>query len=170
LRLDLDRPLCGAMVDTAVMSRGPSARLDIEEDNVRDKKLIILVALLIVLSLGHDVDHIARGDIRWQLSPEAALSAVIIFIKYAFLGLALFFYLKNELGPRFWAIGAGIGVALGWRAHFSPFSYETPQYIYHAYATPAAGWLAVAWLVALMLVLITMAIYAEYLWARGIPR
>jgi fluoride ion exporter CrcB/FEX len=119
--------------------------------------------------LGHDFDH-ARGDIRWQLSPEATLSAVIILAKYGFLGLALFFYLKNKLGPRFWAIGAGIGVTLGWLAHFSPFSYETPQYIYHAYATPAAGWLAVAWLVALMLVLITIAIYAEYLWARGIPR
>jgi fluoride ion exporter CrcB/FEX len=137
---------------------------------VCDKKLIILVVLLIALSLGHDFDHIARGDIRWQPGPEAALSSVIILAKYAFLGLALFFYLKNKLGPRFWMIGAGIGVALGWLAHFSPFSYETPQYIYHAYVTPAAGWLAVAWLVALMLVLITIAIYAEYLWARGIPR
>jgi hypothetical protein len=28
------------------------------------------------------------------------------------------------------------------------------------------GWLAVAWLAALMLVLIGTAIYAEYLWAR----
>jgi hypothetical protein len=137
---------------------------------VRDKKLIALVVLLIALSLGHDVDHIARGDIRWQLSPEAALSAVIILVKYGFLGLAIFFYLKNKLGPRFWAIGADIGVALGWLAHFSPFSYETPQYIYHTYAAPAAGWLAVAWLVALMLALIVTAIYAEYLWARGIPR
>ncbi len=137
---------------------------------MRDKKLIILVTLLIVLNLGHDVDHIARGDIRWQLSPEAALSAVIILVKYGFLGLALFFYLKNKIGPLFWAIGAGTGVALGWLAHLSPFTDETPQYIYHAYATPAAGWLAVAWLVALMLVLITIAIYAEYLWARGIPR
>jgi hypothetical protein len=137
---------------------------------VRDKKLIILVALLIVLSLGHDVDHIFRSDIPWPLTSGPLLPIVIFFAKYGFLGLALFFYLKNKLGPRFWAIGAGIGVALGWLAHFSPFSYETPQYIYHAYATPAAGWLAVAWLVALMLVLITIAIYAEYLWARGIPR
>lgn len=137
---------------------------------MRDKKLIILVALLIVLSVGHDFDHFARGDIRWQLSPEAALSAVIILAKYVFLGLALFFYLKNKLGPLFWAIGAGIGVALGWLAHFSPFTDETPQDIYHAYATPAAGWLAVAWLVALMLDLILTAIYAEYLWTRELRR
>jgi hypothetical protein len=122
-----------------------------------------LVVLLIALSLGHDADHIARGDIRWQLLP-----VVITLAKYAFLGLALFFTLKNKLGPLFWAIFAGIGVALGWLAHFSPFTDQTPEYIYHAYATPAAGWLAVAWLAALMLVLITTAIYAEYLWARGL--
>jgi hypothetical protein len=137
---------------------------------VRDKKLVALVLLLIALSLGHDVDHFARGDIPWHLSPEAALSAVIIVAKYAFLGLALFLYLKNKLGPLFWAIGGGVGVALGWLAHFSPFSYETPQSIYHAYTTPAVGLLAVAWLAALMLVLITIAVYAEYLWARGLQR
>jgi hypothetical protein len=65
-------------------------------------------------------------------------------------------------------MGAGTGVAPGWLAHFSPFTDQTPQYIYHAYATAAAGWLAVASLVALMLALITTAIYAEYLWARGL--
>jgi hypothetical protein len=137
---------------------------------VRDKKLIILVVLLIVLSLGHDVDHIFRGDIPWPLTSGPLLPKSIIVIKYTLLGLALFFYLKNKIGPLFWAIVGGIGVALGWLAHFSPFTDQTPQYIYHAYATPAAGWLAVGWLVALMLALITTAIYAEYLWARGLPR
>jgi hypothetical protein len=131
---------------------------------MRDKTLIALVALLIVLSLGHDVDHMIRGDIRWQPWP-----AIIILAKYALLGFGLFFYLKGKLGPLFWAIFAGIGVALGWLAHFSPFAEQTPQAIYHAYATPAAGWLAVAVLSALMLSLIATAIYAEYLWARGLP-
>jgi hypothetical protein len=118
--------------------------------------------------LGHDVDHIFRGDIPWPLSSGPLLPKSIIVVKYALLGLALFFYLKNKIGPLFWAIAAGIGVALGWLAHFSPFTDQTPQYIYHAYATPAAGWLAVAWLAALMLVLIVTMIYAEYLWARGL--
>jgi hypothetical protein len=129
-----------------------------------DKKLTALVVLLIVLSLGHDFDHIARGDIRWQLLP-----IFIFFGKYAFLGLGLFFTLKNKLGPLFWAITAGLGVALGWLAHLSPFTNQTPQFIYHAYATPAAGFLAVAWLAALMLTLIATTLYAEYLWARGLP-
>ncbi len=136
---------------------------------MRDKKLIILVVLLIVLTLGHDIDHIFRGDIPWPLTSGPLLPKAILFMQFAFLGLALFFYLKNKIGPLVWAIAAGIGVALAWLAHFSPFTDQTPQYIYHAYATPAAGLLAVAWLVALMLVLIITAIYAEYLWARGIP-
>jgi hypothetical protein len=66
------------------------------------------------------------------------------------------------------AIVAGAGAAFSWLAHFSPFTEQTPHYIYHACATSAAGWLAVAWLVALMLVLIITAIYAEYMWARGL--
>jgi hypothetical protein len=107
-----------------------------------------------------------RGDIPWPLTSGPLLPKAIIFIQFAFLGLALFFYLKNKIGPLFWVITAGIGVALVWLAHFSPFTDQTPQYIYSAYASPAAGWLAVAWLVALMLTLITTAIYAEYLWAR----
>ena len=66
---------------------------------MRDKKLIILVALLIVLSLGHGADHIARGDIRWQFLPIG-----IFFAEYASIGLALYFYLKKDwtavLGDR----------------------------------------------------------------------
>jgi len=133
---------------------------------VRDKKLIILVVLLIVLILGHDVDHMFRGDIPWPLTSGPLLPKAILFIQLAAIGLALFFYLKNKIGPLFWAIAAGIGVALLWLGHFSPFTDQTPQDIYHAYETPAAGWLAVVWLVALMLNLIAIAIYAEYLWAR----
>jgi len=137
---------------------------------VLDKKLIVLVVLLIVLTLGHDVDHMFRGDIPWPLASGPLLPKAILFIQFAFLGLALSFYLRNKIGPLFWALAAGIGVTLAWLAHFSPFTDQTPQYIYRAYQTPAAGALAVAWLVALMLVLITIAIYAEYLWARGMPR
>ena len=135
-----------------------------------DKKLIVLVVLLIVLTLGHDVDHMFRGDIPWPLASGPLLPKAILFIQFAFLGLALSFYLRNKIGPLFWALAAGIGVTLAWLAHFSPFTDQTPQYIYRDYQTPAAGALAVAWLVALMLVLITIAIYAEYLWARGMPR
>ena len=96
------------------------------------------------------------------------LFIVIILAIFSILVFGLYFYLKSKAGPLFWAIVAGTGVAFGWLAHFSPFTDQTPRYICNAYDTPAVGWLAVAWLVALMLVLIATAIYAEYLWARGL--
>ena len=130
---------------------------------MRDKTLIILVIVLIALSLGHDFDHIMRGDIGGRLLP-----AFIILVKYAFLGFGLFFYIKKKIGPLFWAITAGLGVTLGWLAHFSPFTDQTPQFIFQAYANPIAGALAVTLLVALMLAMIATTIYAEYLWARNL--
>lgn len=133
---------------------------------MRDKILIALVVLVIILNLGHTVDHFVRGDFRWPLTMATVPPFLVTLAINAILGFGLYFYLKNKLGPLFWAIVAGIGVAFGWLAHFSPFTEQTPQYIYRAYETPALGWLAVAWLAALMLVLIGTAIYAEYLWAR----
>ncbi|MGH6858429.1 MAG: hypothetical protein ACRECP_12550 [Methylocella sp.] len=137
---------------------------------MRDKKLITLVVLIIILTLGHTADHIYRGDLRWPPTLETLPPIVITLAINAILDFGLYFYLRNMAGPLFWAIVAGGGVALGWLAHFSPFTDQTPQYIYRAYETPAVGWLAVAWLVALMLALITTAVYAEYLWARRLPR
>jgi hypothetical protein len=135
---------------------------------VRDKILIALVVLIIILNLGHTVDHFARGDFRWPVTVESVPPIIVTLAINAILGFGLYFYIKNKVGPLFWAIVTGTGVAFGWLAHFSPLTEQPPQYIYRAYETPALGWLAVAWLAALMLVLIVTAIYAEYLWARGL--
>jgi hypothetical protein len=133
---------------------------------VHDKKLLALIILVTILSLGHTADHIARGDLSWPLSVASLPSVIITLAIYAVLGFGLYFYLTNKVGPGFWAIAAGIGVLFGWLAHFSPFTDQTPQYICSAYKTPAIGWLALIWLVALMISLIVAGLYAEYLWAR----
>jgi hypothetical protein len=132
---------------------------------VPDKKLAALVALIILLSLGHGIDHVVRGDFRLQLDTESMPRYAIIVAQYAILGFGLYFYLKNKVGPLFWSIVAGIGVVLAWLAHFSPFSEQTPQTIYRAYATPAAGTAAVSVLALLMLTLVATAVYSQYLWA-----
>ena len=129
---------------------------------MRDKKLIILVVLVIILSLLHAADHIARGDFRLESVPYILYLLVIYTVPAG----GLYLYVKNKVGPRFWAIVAGLGVALGWLGHFSPFTDQPPQYIWAAYKSAAAGWLAVGCLVALMLVLIVTGIYAVYLSAR----
>ncbi len=130
-----------------------------------DKKLAILITVIVLLSLGHDVDHVIRGDFGLSLAGSAPVIAVLLS-KYAILGFRLYFYLKNKVGPLFWAIIAGIGVVLAWLAHFSPFSAQTPQSIYRAYATPAGGAGAVSVLALLMLALVATTVYSQYLWAR----
>ncbi len=60
--------------------------------------------------------------------------------------------------------GAGAGVAALWLGHLSPFTDQPPQFIFRAYVSATAGWLALICLVALMLALIVGALYAGYLW------
>jgi hypothetical protein len=132
-----------------------------------DKKLTILAASLVVLILGHDLDHVVRGDYRAGTYAELVPIAIVTIAKYGILGIGLFLLAKGRVGPGFWAIVAGIGAVLAWLAHFSPFSEQTPQVIYRAYETPAAGGFAVAGLALLMLVLVVTTLYAQYLWARA---
>lgn len=132
-----------------------------------DKTLSILAALILVLVVGHDVDHLVRGDYRFETFADGVPVVAVTLVKYAALGFGLFLYVKGRLGPGFWAIAAGIGVVLAWLAHFSPFSEQTPQFIYRAYESPVAGTLAVAWLAALGLALLATTLYALVLWARA---
>lgn len=132
-----------------------------------DKRLVAMVLLVALLSLGHTTDHVCRGDLRWSLTIESvpfiALNAAI----YLVIGVGLYLYLKSRVGPLFWAFVAGAGVAMLWLAHLSPFTDQPPQHIFRAYASATAGWLALICLVALTLALIVGTLYAEYLWARG---
>jgi hypothetical protein len=132
-----------------------------------DKTLSILVIAIIVLFAGHDIDHFLRGDFKLGSPAEAAAVVTVMIAQYVIFGFGLFFYVKGKLGPGFWAILAGLSVALAWLAHFSPFSEQTPQFIYGAYEAPAAGASAVALLAVLMLVLIATMLYATVVWARA---
>jgi hypothetical protein len=81
------------------------------------------------------------------------------------LGFGLYFYHKIRIGPLFWAIVAGTGVALGWLAHFSPFAEQTPQYIYRASEAPdGRRWHGLPRSCSCL----SSGIYAEDLWARGL--
>jgi hypothetical protein len=131
---------------------------------MRDKILIALVVVAAVLNLGHFVDHSARGDIPWPLTAQSVPFILLMAIIYTIVGGGLYLYWNNRVGPRFWAILAVLATAFAWFGHFSPFTDQPPQRILSAYASPAAGWLAVACLIALALTLVILAIYAGYLW------
>jgi len=134
---------------------------------MRDRRLVALVVLTTVLSLGHSVDHVARGDLPLPPGLESLPFILASLAIYATLGFGLYLYSKGRVGPRFWALAGGIGVAFGWLAHFSPFTDQPPRYIVSAYESAAVGWFAVAWLVALMASLVAGAIYATWLWVTA---
>jgi hypothetical protein len=78
-------------------------------------------------------------------------------IVYTIAGGGLYLYWTNRVGPGFWAIIGVLAAVFAWFGHFSPFTDQPPQHILHAYASPAAGWLAVGCLIALALTLVIMA-------------
>jgi len=132
-----------------------------------DAKLISLVALATILSVGHTVDHVLRGDLRWPLSAESVPFIVFSLVTYLVVGGGLYPYVKGRIGRRYWAIVGGLGLLVGWLGHFSPFTDQPPRHILDAYATGAAGWLALGWLIMLMLTLIAGTLYATYLSGRA---
>jgi hypothetical protein len=133
---------------------------------MRDRRLTALVVLATILSLGHTVDHVLRGDLHWPLTLESVPFVVVSLVTYLVVGWGLYLYVMGKIGPRLWAIVGGIGVVGGWLGHFSPFTDQPPRYILGAYASAAAGWFALAWLIMLMLVLIVATVYATHLSIR----
>jgi hypothetical protein len=134
---------------------------------MRDKKLIALIIVGTILSLGHNVDHIVRGDLALPLTLESVPFIVVTLVTYTIIACGLYLYSKGKVGARFWAIFAGAGLAFGWLGHFSPFTDQPARYVFNAYESVIAGWLALSCLLALMLTLMIAAVYAAYLWAVG---
>jgi hypothetical protein len=139
------------------------------EGRVPDRRLITLVGLAAVFSLGHTADHVARGDLPWPLTAAAVPFLLLNLTLYGVVGVGLYLYVRHTVGPRFWALVAGLGVVVGWLAHFSPWTDQPPRSILAAYPSAAAGWLALGCLIALMLALLTAATYAGALWMRQGP-
>jgi hypothetical protein len=134
-----------------------------------NRKLLTLIAVGTLLSLGHTADHAIRDDLRWPLAELIAFVTVSLVL-YGAIGTGLYLYVKGTVGPRFWTIFASAGVLFGWAAHLSPFTEQPPAYILSAYNHGLAGWVALGVLVALMLVMSVAGVYAAYVWRRRVQR
>ena len=133
---------------------------------MRDRKLEILISLAALFFLAHTADHVAR-DLRWPLTVEAIPFLLATLVILAVVIGALYLCRRGKVGARFWAIFGAVSVVAGWLGHFSPFAEQPPQYIFNAYRSAVAAWLAVGSLFALMLTLIAITLYAGMLWARS---
>ena len=130
----------------------------------RDPVLLWLTALAVVLAIGHHVDHAVRGNhVGWPLSAEVNAFTFSLGI-YPAIAIGLSLYLAGRVGPGFWAFLSGGGAAFLAFIHFGPQAIEPPGDIIGPHASPVVGWLAFAWLLALVGVLLVSFAYELRRW------
>jgi hypothetical protein len=132
---------------------------------VRDKVLYRLTWLAAVLSLGHHLDHLVRGNaVGWPVTEQLnAFTASLVV--YPIIATGLLLYRAGRVGPGFWALVSGGGAGFVAAVHFGPAAVEPPELILDPYQPPGLGWLAFGWLVAFVAVLAVTCVYETRLWA-----
>ncbi|MDQ3691862.1 MAG: hypothetical protein M3406_17875 [Chloroflexota bacterium] len=125
-----------------------------------------LIIAALVLSAGHHLDHIVRGNhVGWPVIAEVnAFSASLVIYPLILGGLAL--SLSGRMGPGGWAFLSGGGALFLAAIHFGPWAAEPPGDIIGMYDPPVLGWLAFGWLLGLVFVLLVSTLYELRLW-RG---
>lgn len=124
-----------------------------------DRRLLLLVVIALVLSVGHHIDHVVRGNhVGWPVTDEVnAFTASLVIYPLILGGLAL--SLAGRMGSRRWVFLSAGGAIFLTLIHFGPWAVEPPEDIIGAYDSPLLGWLAFAWLVALVVVLVIATVY-----------
>ena len=130
-----------------------------ERAKASDRTLYGLVALAVVMSVGHHIDHVIRGNnVGWPINSEVNAFTYSLAI-YPLILIALLLHRAGKVGPGFWAFLSGGGALFVSFIHFVPDAVEPPHEIVDPYDRPFIGWLALAWLVAVVAVLVITFVY-----------
>ena len=78
----------------------------------------------------------------------------------------MYLYRSKRVGPGYWALLSGAGALFVAAIHFGPTAVEPPADIIELYEPRIIGWLAFAWLVIFVAVLVVNSLYEGYAWAR----
>lgn len=118
-------------------------------------RLTGLVVITTILTLGHHVDHVIRGNhVGWPFIPEPTPFTLSLAV-YPAVALGFLLTRRAKVGPLYWAVLWGIMTLLAGSVHLPLTEQaETMSHIINPYASPFAGWIAFLWL----LVLVTMAL------------
>jgi hypothetical protein len=135
-----------------------------------DRRLLLLILAALVLSVGHHVDHVIRGNhVGWPVTDEVnAFTASLVIYPLILGGLALTW--AGRMGPGGWAFLSGGGAVFLTVIHFGPWAVEPPADIISAYDPPLLGWLAFGWLLALLAVLVVATVYEVRAWLTARDR
>lgn len=130
---------------------------------MRNTYVVRLAVLATLLSVGHHIDHVLRGNhVGWPLNGEVTpFTFSFGFYPIILLGFAL--YRTGRIGPWFWAVTAGAGALFVGLTHFGPFALEPAADIIPLYSSAVFGWAAFGWLITFVAVLSLLALYAAYL-------
>jgi hypothetical protein len=130
------------------------------------RRLYFMTVIAMLMAAGHHIDHIIRGNhVGWPIAPEVNSFTFSLGIYPAIL-IGLYLYATERVGPGFWVFLSGGGAIFLTVIHFSPIAVEPPNDIIDLYEPRAIGWLAFAWLVALIGVLVATSLYEMSLWLR----
>lgn len=131
-----------------------------------DKKLYGLIALAALMAVGHHIDHVIRGNhVGWPIESQVnAFTYSLGIYPLIFIGLCL--YRAGKVGPGFWVFLSGGGALFVGFIHFGPTAIEPPDEIIELYEPRILGWLAFAWLVAFVAVLVLASVYEATLLSR----
>ncbi len=133
---------------------------------MRSKTVYGLVCLATLMSVGHHVDHIIRGNhVGWPLTAHPTPFTYSLGI-YPLILLGLYLYRSKRVGPGYWAFLSGAGALFVAAIHFGPTAIEPPADIIDLYEPRIIGWLAFAWLVIFVAVLVVNSLYEGYAWYR----
>lgn len=125
-----------------------------------------LVALATVMSLGHHVDHIVRGNhVGWPIE-GGPTPFTYSFGIYPLIAVGLVLYRTGRVGPGYWAVLSGAGAVFVGAIHFAPGAVEPPHHIIDLYEPRVVGWLAFGWLVLFVAVLVVSSAYEARAWLR----
>ena len=130
--------------------------------HVRPGRLLIYLAA--VLSLGHHVDHVLRGNhIGWPLTGQVTPFTYSLLV-YPFILLGLYLSREGRAGAGYWLLLSGFGAVFLTVVHFGPAAIEPPDDIIGEYSSPLAGWLAFGWLLVLIATLVALFVYEARVW------
>ena len=127
-----------------------------------------LVIVTTVLTLGHHVDHVIRGNhVGWPFIPQITPFTFSLLV-YPAVAVGLYLTRRGRIGPLYWAVLWGAMTLLAASVHL-PLSEraETMSHIVDPYASPIAGWFAFVWLLVLVTMALLTCITAAQEWRRG---
>ena len=134
--------------------------------SMRNTILHGLAYLVAFMSLGHHIDHAIRGNhVGWPLTAEVNAFTYSLGV-YPLIFLGLYLYGSGRVRQGYWALLTGSGALFVAAIHFGPTALEPPADIINMYEPRIVGWLAFAWLVVLVAVLVVTSVYAGYSWFR----